>query len=567
MNQSTQNSSSNFRYLGNHPEKAPMMHPSYISFKHINPVLKAMSKYLTHEDLTKVTHGYRRSDFSQEALINDYLRGDVPKHTIIKDEHYYRALEMTTELFRPKETYRPVSFPDLRYYPWTLPTSAEAPYSASPYWRKYVRVKAARGDIENDRITFHNLYNEIFRHNREKVHRIKDGILVDKEGNDLKYWNQAHARSHLVKADDPDKIRMVFGVPKLLLMVECMFLWPLINDLLNRDSPMLWKYETLKGGWYAMHNWISVQMPIAGTYLALDWKQFDKRAQFEVIDDIHEMFRSYMTFENGYIPTHEYPESWTEPDRLESLWNWMCNAIKHTPDVLPNGDMYQRQHAGIASGFFQTQLLDSAYNCVILLTTLSKLGINITKLRIKVQGDDSIISILEVIPEILQPKFLEMFAITAEDYFGAILNTKKSQISSNLQGLPLLGFTNLSGFPTRPMHELLANLLYPERRSDENQLMARCVGIAFANCGYHTQVYKICENIFNYLKSKGFSPNKRGLPHLIQTMDNWMELFSLSDEMDFPSYYSTMSRLTEIPKRTQAQIEKGWPSVNFLYQY
>lgn len=84
--------------------------------------------------------------------------------------------------------------------------------------------------------------------NREEVHRIKDGIYEDRHGNDLRNWNHAHARSHLVKADEPQKIRMVFGIPKLLLMVEAMFLWPLIVDLLKRDSPMLWEFETLKGG-------------------------------------------------------------------------------------------------------------------------------------------------------------------------------------------------------------------------------------------------------------------------------------------------------------------------------
>lgn len=47
--------------------------------------------------------------------------------------------------------------------------------------------------------------------------------LRDRHGNDLKYHNQAHARSHLVKADDEDKIRMVFGVPKLMIQIETMF--------------------------------------------------------------------------------------------------------------------------------------------------------------------------------------------------------------------------------------------------------------------------------------------------------------------------------------------------------
>ncbi|KAK9878756.1 hypothetical protein WA026_023736 [Henosepilachna vigintioctopunctata] len=119
----------------------------------------------------------------------------------------------------------------------------------------------------------------------------------------MKYWNYAHARSHLGKADDPDKIGVVFGVPKLLLMVEAMFLWPLIRDLLERDGPMLWGFETLRGGWYATYNWFPTKHPNCSTYLALDWKQFDKRAQFSIIDDIHAIIKTYIDFDNGYYPT------------------------------------------------------------------------------------------------------------------------------------------------------------------------------------------------------------------------------------------------------------------------
>ena len=169
---------------------------------------------------------------------------------------------------RSKERYRTVSYPDLRYYPWTLPTSAEAPYTSSDYWKKYVNIKFKLGEAADNRLTFHNLYNEIFRHNREKTNRIEDGIYLDRTGQDLKYWNQAQARSHLVKKDDPDKIRMVFGDPKLLLMVKCMFLWPLINDIINRNGPMLWGYETLRGGWYSIYNWMTTTETRSGTFLA-----------------------------------------------------------------------------------------------------------------------------------------------------------------------------------------------------------------------------------------------------------------------------------------------------------
>lgn len=127
----------------------------------------------------------------------------------------------------------------------------------------------------------------------------------------------------------------------------------------------------------------------------------------------------------------------------------MRDAVKYTPDLLPNGDLYQRNYAGIASGFFQTQLLDSMYNVTMLLTVLTSLGINTDSLRIKLQGDDSIIGLLEIIPEVLHSSFMDMFAAESSKRFGAILNTKKSKMGNDLNGLPLLGFTNNHGIPTR----------------------------------------------------------------------------------------------------------------------
>lgn len=115
------------QYLETDRSKASKINPSAPNYRHTNPVIAAMEKYLTESEVSNIIHGYIRLDFSEDALITDYKCGDVPNHQIIKDYHYYKALENTKQLFSPPQTYRPASFPDLRYYPWTLPTSAEAP--------------------------------------------------------------------------------------------------------------------------------------------------------------------------------------------------------------------------------------------------------------------------------------------------------------------------------------------------------------------------------------------------------------------------------------------------------
>lgn len=551
---------SNLKLIGRHPELASPIHPGGgIQLA----VIQSLRRNLSTEAFAKVVYGYRRSVFSKEALIQDYLKGDVPKHNVIKDVAYYMALDRVTTLFSTPEKYRPVAFPDLRLYPWPLSSSAEAPFSSSKKLRADFLKMYELGLIQSPRLTFHNLYNHIFVYNRETVHRIKDGLTTDKHDRDAKYWNTAHARSHLVESHEDDKIRMVFGVPKLLLQVEAMFLWPLINHLVNQDGngPMLWGFETLKGGWAKLYNWFHTKHPRARTYLAFDWRQFDKRAQFSVIDDLHDLLKSNLTFDDGYMPTKDYPETSTDSYRLENLWKWMCNAIKHTPDLLPDGRMYERQHAGIASGFFQTQLIDSLYNALMIFVSLIKQGINIEKVGIKVQGDDSIVCMNEYVPEQVHQSFIDQFASIADRYFGAVLNTKKSKMGNSLNGLPVLGFTNQDGYPTRDKEALLASLLYPERNTDQAKLMARAIGIAWANCGVHSDVYEVCSDVYHRFKDEGFTPAMAGLPDIVKSQHL---LFSRPAEdekysTEFPTFFETIRHVQEITYRSNAQRQLYWP--------
>jgi len=117
----------------------------------------------------------RRSDATAEALTEDFFKTDQPKVDVKRDAHYLRALKVTTDLFRPKQLYKPVAFPDLRYYPWTLNTSAEAPFTTKPVWTAYLAKKFSLHQADSLAMTFHNMYDEIFWQNRLLVHKIKDG--------------------------------------------------------------------------------------------------------------------------------------------------------------------------------------------------------------------------------------------------------------------------------------------------------------------------------------------------------------------------------------------------------
>lgn len=117
----------------------------------------------------------------------------------------------------------------------------------------------------------------------------------------------------------------------------------------------------------------------------------------------------------------------------------------------------------------------------------------------------------------------------------------------------LLTTLSSHGIRTRWRDELLANLLYPNKKPDEARQMARCVGIAYANCGCHPIVYKICQNIFGHPKDQKFSPHLAGLSDLIKVIDTWQFNFYRNGEIQFFPYFKTICRFTQIPIRAKVQ--------------
>jgi hypothetical protein len=523
----------------------------------IGIVKKALAKFATIEQYQHIVHGFRRSFNSDEALTEDFFKCNIPKHSIIRDTFYTQALDITTELFRPTQQYRPVHYADLRYYPWTLNTSIEAPFSTDTSLRNRIKEAFLSGLLQSPKLTMHNCYNHVFVYNRPIIHMIKEG---KSKGNKFFYWNTAHARSHMVLYDDPSKIRMVFGVPKLLLQVELMLLWPYFNWLRKGSTPLAWSYETLNGGIYKIYTEASSHSYSIQTWLALDWSKFDKYARFELIDDIHQIWSTFMIMDQGYIPTSDYRESQTEAWRIANLWKFMSQAVKFTPIRLPDGSEWTRTHATIPSGLLQTQVLDSWYNAVITITCLLALGYTVTKeLFIKILGDDSLVGLIEFIQPENYEDFLDKFATEALQRFGAKLNRKKSSVKNTLQGSNFLGYTFNNAIPVRDELALLAQLAYPERNWDINKLAARAVGICWASCGQSDLVYNVCLDVFNFCVNVANAvPDPQGY--------SWMEYLMITSSID-PTVFPTKADLTEYllsPRHDPKSDFKFWNPDHFF---
>jgi len=565
--------------------------------------LKTMTaQHYTEAEIDQVLSN-RRSDHTDEALIADFQSFEQPHQPIPRDQYFERAVAKTTEMFRPNRTLNPVSFPDLRYYPWNLKPNAEAPwhlngFTFTPTFRSvndemttpkiqeqqssllqkvtrtlrwlangtvkvsdYLSYKQSVGITKDVRTSFHNLFDEIFIFNRNLVHRIKDGLApfwIDGKPAPY-YWNTLHARAHVVGPDEPDKIRAVFGVTKLLLMVENMFIWPLQAFYLNEDtSPLLWGREIMKGGWRRLTN-EAYRFGPKSCFLTLDWSQFDKRLQHELIRVVHSIWRSYFDF-SIYQPTSFYPLAKTNPLRIERLWQWMSFSITDTPTALPNGQLIKWTTNGFASGFQQTQLMDSFANLIMILACLAALGVNIESqdFWIRIQGDDSLVGFYSFMFQVYGPSFLTKLAETAQFYFNAKVNVKKSSISDNLSGLTVLGYFNSYGMPSRTDEDLLRHLFFPERSQNWERTLSAALGLGLAACGCSERFHRLCQEIIDDLTAKGYSPHGGMLYILLRGQllnDPESEL-----PQQLPTQLELLARSRTPQKRTDAERQRLWPT-------
>jgi hypothetical protein len=442
---------SNLKHIFDLKDKAlyHYLHRKNIDYSEHNEQIKSFALeraalFFDEQMLSKVS-SHRRSDKSDQAVIKDFQEFQCEYFEIKKDVNYQNALEWTRLAFKPHRILHPIAFPDLRYYPWTLGTNSGAPWNLQNWsvpvtdrnvdlesdapklsstrdrskWNhffaflnmqrttgnettfkldRYLHIKQRFGLIDNDRRIKHNLYNETFVHNRYLIHLIKDGAhpFWSNGKPQTYYWHTLFARSHTVSHGEPDKIRAVFGATMLLLMAENMFVRNLQRSYQNEENrALLWGREIMNGGFNSLyHEFFATR----ATYITYDIHHFDKKAQHTIIDDVHSNWRSYFDFSH-YEETNVYngEQSKADPQRIQNLWDWMTHSVKHTPILLPDGTVWTWLHTGLASGFQQTQLLDSNVNSIKIITVLFSLGINCWSKHFKArfQGDDSLIRTLQ----------------------------------------------------------------------------------------------------------------------------------------------------------------------------
>lgn len=552
---------------------SPRLNPIAIA-NHQNTLLHAFNEHLYTNQVHEIVHGYRRAPTSELLVYEDFFAGDIPTHTIPKDEHYYQALEYTRKRFAPPHLCRPAHLLDVEHhYPHRSKSNAEAPFSTESFYLDILRspdYRAKHQLPENAKASTGNMKSIIFDFVRRWHHEIKDATVPI---NARLFYMLLHTKTALVRTDSPDKTRTIWGTPKCFVLAEIMFHWSLLAHYKRNPglTPLLWGYEIILGGMFRINAEL-FQSHTRFSVITIDKSRFDKHALFEAYDDLDTMTRSFLDFDSGYLPTHDYPDTrstWTllKAQRLERLWQWTCYAFRNTPIVLPDGRAYKRTHAGLPSGLYTTQYRGSTYNHLTIATCLLAMGIELTRIiSIKIQGDDSLTHLAVLVPPNEHQAFLDTFASLDDYYFGSVIHPDKSSVNNGPQGSEYFGYHNNHGIPIRDPIKLLAQFYHTKASSPTPSLtMAAAVGFAYADCAQHKQVYNVCKNVFDYYSSQGYTPDMASISDMV--FNEQFSSYSLPDPSVFPSRAYISQHLLDGEYSTPSTMQQFYPESHFLTRF
>lgn len=238
-----------------------------------------MTKFLYREEIDLIENDYRRSEMTEDAILADFFANDVDPHDIPEDEHLERGLQAMADAFRPPAKCKPAHIYDVQHhYPFKWQVNAEAPFSTDRYFLQNLPTFKDVFDRLNDLYEFMSIdwlrrygyksNDENFLHNKvpakfgpmkETVfswthrwhHVIKSGFL-DLAGLTKDYYFEQryifpmllHTKTAIVKSEDPNKMRTIWGCSKPWIIADAQFYWEYIAwiKLNHGKTPMLWGY-------------------------------------------------------------------------------------------------------------------------------------------------------------------------------------------------------------------------------------------------------------------------------------------------------------------------------------
>jgi hypothetical protein len=320
-----------------------------------------------------------------------------------------------------------------------------------------------------------------------------------------------YVRVHISKRDAELKIRPVYGVDDIFLIIETMLTFPLLVQARDQNCAIMHSLETLRGS-----NWeIDKQAQGYNSFFTLDYSRYDQSIPFSISDTYFTEFLPRLIIVNkDYQETYATQPGSVQPDvssryiKMKNLLGFYHTWFRNMTFLTPEGYAYKRQHAGIASGMLNTQQLDSYCNLYLICDALLEYGLSkdqIKQIKMFVLGDDNVGFTYYNIYEL--QKIFEFVIPYLKDRWNMIIKPEKCVFTDNRQNISTLSYECSFGHPKKDINKLCAHLFYPEHGTKIKYMASRAVGMAYAACGISKNFHNLCEDVYNLFLEYAEQPN------------------------------------------------------------
>jgi hypothetical protein len=237
---------------------------------------------------------------------------------------------------------------------------------------------------------------------------------------------------------------------------------------------------------------------------------------------------------------------------LRFLHLWYNNMTFLSVD----GFAFRRTSAGVPSGLYNTQYLDSFSNLFILIDGMIEFGFTddeIISVLLLVLGDDNTgMTPFDLARLTRFIAFLESYALRR---YNMILSKTKSVITTLRDRIETLGYQCNFGTPLRPIDKLVAQLCYPEHHIKYHTMSSRAIGIAYAAAARDIKFHAFCKDVYTMF-SVFFKPDVRS---------NLEFLRSTLSDLEIPLPHFNAETLPPFP--TIQEVRKVYSSYQGPLQY
>nr|AOX47568.1 RNA-dependent RNA polymerase [Ceratobasidium partitivirus] len=359
--------------------------------------------------------------------------------------------------------------------------------------------------------------------NRTLVHLIKkngfpltDKELLPENFNESisdflkKFPTLLFTRNHISKRDGTLKVRPVYAVDDLFLDCELMLTFPATVQARKPSCCIMYGLETIRGSNVYLDQ-LACQYKCFAT---IDWSGYDQHLPWVIVYIFFMYYLpSLIIVSHGYSPTVDYPQ---HPDlNIDAMFHKMWNLLQFTMQwyfnmvfLSADGYAYRRLFAGVPSGLFLTQFLDSFGNLYLIIDSLIEFGCSddeIMELLLFIMGDDnSIFCLWDYARLVAFITFMEKYALSR---WNMTLSKTKSVITTLRSKIETLGYSCNFGRPKRDINKLVAQLCFPEHGLKPQFMSARAIGLAYASCAQDLQFHEFCRQVYlMYLPVADMSP-------------------------------------------------------------